>query len=64
MKQAVKQEYTIFSALFDTIQDKSRDKLRFAECLKCGRLTPYRLKSMENSEISCKRCKNPIRINH
>jgi len=64
MKQAVKQEYTIFSALFDTIQEQSRGKLRFAKCLKCRRLTPYKLKSMENSEISCKRCKNPIMINY
>ena len=64
MKKTVMQEYTIFSALLENIQDKSRSKLRFAKCLKCGRLTSYTLKSVENSEISCKKCKNPIIINH
>ena len=63
MKQPGMQEYTIFSAFVETIQEKSRGKLRLAKCLKCGRLTPYILKSVENSEISCKRCKNPIIIN-
>ena len=63
MKQPGMQEYTIFSAVLENIRDKSRDKLRFAKCLNCGRLTPYTLKSVDNSEISCKSCKNQIIIN-
>ena len=63
MKQPGMQEYTIFSALVENIQNKSRSKLRFAKCLKCGRITPYILKSVENSKIPCKRCKNTIIIN-
>ena len=64
MKQEEMQEYTIFSAVLENIRDKSRGKLRFAKCLNCGRLTSYTLKSIENSEITCKRCKNAIIINH
>ena len=62
MKKAVTQEYTIFTALFETIQDRKHRKLRFAKCLECGRLTPYRLKSIESSKVICKRCKSPISV--
>ena len=64
MKQKGMQEYTIFSAVLENIRDKSRKKIRFAKCLNCSRLTPYTLKSLKNSKITCKRCKNAIFINH
>ena len=63
VKDAVTQEYTIFSALLDNIQDREHRKLRFAKCLECGRLTPYRMESV-SSTVICKRCESPISVDN
>ena len=56
-------DYSIFSALVETIHKKEMKKLRFAKCKKCGRLTPFRLISTKLVNIECKNCgtKLPIR---
>ena len=62
VKDAVSQKYTIFSALLETIRDKDGKKLRFAKCLECGRLTPYRLESVKLLLVICKSCGHPISV--
>jgi len=64
VKDAVSQEYTIFSALLDNIRDREHRKLRFAKCLECGRLTPYRLVSVESSTVICGRCESSISVDN
>jgi uncharacterized paraquat-inducible protein A len=63
VKDAVTQEYTIFSALLDNIRDREHKKLRFAKCLECGCLTSYRLESV-SSTVICKRCESPISVDN
>lgn len=48
--------YNIFTALHETIYNKSIRRLRFARCHECGRLTPFRLISVEKDTIKCKKC--------
>jgi translation initiation factor 2 beta subunit (eIF-2beta)/eIF-5 len=64
VKDRSTQEYTIFSALLDNIRYREHGKLRFAKCLECGRLTPYRRKSVESSTVICKRCESPISVDN
>jgi formylmethanofuran dehydrogenase subunit E len=64
VKDVVTQEYTIFSALLDNIRDREHKKLRFAKCLECGRLTPYRRESVESSTVICKKCESPISVDN
>jgi hypothetical protein len=62
MKVLGTQEYNIFSAIWENLQFKRVRKLRFAECDKCNRFTPYRLMNINNSLVICKKCANPISI--
>ena len=55
-------EYNIFSALVETIHKKDQGRLKFAKCSKCERLTPFRLGSIANLSIKCKKCGTNIRI--
>ena len=63
MKDAVTQEYTIFSALLDNIRDREHKKLRFAKCLECGRLNHYRREAV-SSTVICKKCESPISVDN
>ena len=56
------QEYNIFSALVETIHKKDQGSLKFAKCPKCKRLTPFRLGSITNLSLKCKKCGNNIQI--
>ena len=55
-------DYSIFSALVETIQKKEMKKLRFAKCQQCGRLTPFRLISTKCVSIKCKKCGTKVPI--
>lgn len=55
-------DYSIFSALVETIHKKDRGKLRFAKCQKCGRLTPFRLASVNSVTVECKKCGSKVSI--
>ena len=54
--------YNIFTALHETIHNKSLRKLQFAKCQECGRLNPFRLISVEKETIICKKCGNLITV--
>jgi translation initiation factor 2 beta subunit (eIF-2beta)/eIF-5 len=54
------EEYNIFTALLETIHKKDLGRLRFAKCQRCGRLTPFRLISMNSITVKCKKCGNTI----
>lgn len=56
MEAKSQSEYNIFTALVETIHTKNRGRLQFAKCEECGRMTPYRLKSVPNTMIKCKKC--------
>jgi translation initiation factor 2 beta subunit (eIF-2beta)/eIF-5 len=56
------EDYNIFTALLETINNQDQRKLRFAKCRKCGRLTPFRLRSMSNVTVKCKECGNSVPI--
>lgn len=58
------QGYNIFSALVETIHKKDQVRLKFAKCPKCKRLTPFRLGSMTNLIVKCKKCGTNIQINN
>ncbi|MBT8171558.1 hypothetical protein KJN74_01630 [Candidatus Bathyarchaeota archaeon] len=62
MAQVNKQDYSIFSALVETINNQYLKKLRFAKCQECGRLTPFRLTSRDIVTIECKKCRNKVPI--
>jgi len=55
-------EYNIFTALVETIQTKNLGRLQFAKCEECRRLTPYRLNSVANLMLKCKKCGNNISV--
>jgi hypothetical protein len=55
-------DYNIFTALLETIHKKDRVRLRFAKCQKCGRLTPFRLISMDSVAVECKECGNSVAL--
>ena len=55
-------EYNIFTALVETIHTKNRGRLQFAKCEECGRLTPYRLNSVANLMLKCKKCGTNISV--
>lgn len=57
------EDYNIFTALLETIHRQDQRKLRFAKCQQCGRLTPFRLSSMNNVTIKCKTCGNKVPVN-
>jgi DNA-directed RNA polymerase subunit RPC12/RpoP len=62
MEVTDKNDYSIFSALVETMHKKDRNKLRFAKCNECGRVTPFRLISVASS-IKCKKCGTRIFLN-
>jgi DNA-directed RNA polymerase subunit RPC12/RpoP len=54
--------YNIFTALHETIHNQSLRKLQFAKCQECGRLTPFRLISVEKETITCKKCGSLVTV--
>ena len=50
--------YNMFEAVVDVVHGKKREKLKFAKCMKCGRLNPFRPKSkaMQFTAICCNNC--------
>jgi len=52
----INQNWTIFNSIYEALMEEERKKLRLAKCTKCGRATPYRLKSPEITAIRCKKC--------
>ncbi|MCK5628547.1 hypothetical protein KAI12_03690 [Candidatus Bathyarchaeota archaeon] len=50
----------IYYALEKAQLEKGLRKLRFAKCSQCGRVTPYRLKSLKLNFVRCKACGNLI----
>ncbi len=56
------EDYNIFTALLETIHKKDQGRLRFAKCRRCGRLTPFRLISMNSVTVKCKECGNTVPI--
>jgi DNA-directed RNA polymerase subunit RPC12/RpoP len=64
MENSDQKDYSIFSALVETIHKKDRKKLRFAKCQECGRLNPFRLISLSNNVmLNCKKCGSKIFLN-
>jgi translation initiation factor 2 beta subunit (eIF-2beta)/eIF-5 len=55
-------DYSIFSALVETIHKKEMKKLRFAKCQECGRLTSFRLIATKSVSIECKNCGTKVPI--
>jgi uncharacterized OB-fold protein len=55
-------DYTIFTALLETIHKKDQGKLRFAKCQECGRLTPFRIISVNNVLVKCKKCGSNVQL--
>lgn len=62
MELEVSQNYNIFNALHGALREKERRRLRFAKCPECGRVTPYKLRSLELTTVRCKRCETSIPI--
>jgi len=54
--------WPISYALREALKEKERKRLRFAKCIECGRSTLFRLESVYNNAIRCKRCGNLIPI--
>ena len=50
--------YNMFEAVVDVVHGKKGEKLKFAKCMKCGRLNPFRPKSkgMQFTAIRCNNC--------
>lgn len=58
----ITQQWSIFSVLYEVIKERELKKLRFAKCSKCQLFTPYRLKSLGNNELKCKKCGLTIQL--
>jgi len=52
----IKRDWTIFTSLYEAVKEREFEKLRLAKCAKCGRATPYRLKSLGITSLRCRRC--------
>ncbi len=62
METTNQSNYNIFTALVETIHSKDRGRLQFAKCKDCSRLTPYRLNSVANMMLKCKKCGTDISL--
>ncbi len=62
METTNQSDYNIFTALVETIHSKDRGRLQFAKCEECRRLTPYRLNSVANMMLKCKKCGTSISV--
>lgn len=62
METTNQSDYNIFTALVETIHSKDRGRLQFAKCKDCRRLTPYRLNSVANMMLKCKKCGTSISV--
>ncbi|MEM3551548.1 MAG: hypothetical protein QXN87_02845 [Candidatus Bathyarchaeia archaeon] len=60
--QNIPQQWSIFSVLYEVIKERELKKLRFAKCSNCQLFTPYRLKSLGNNELKCKKCGLTIQL--
>jgi len=61
-----RQKWTIFQSIHEAAKERESGrlkKLRLAKCSECGRVTPYRLKSLEEiTLIRCRRCGTSIPV--
>jgi len=64
MEHEAIQKWSIFSALYDVINEKALKQLRFAKCCACGLLTPYRLKFVADNTVKCKKCGTSINLDN
>jgi translation initiation factor 2 beta subunit (eIF-2beta)/eIF-5 len=62
MEATNQSDYNIFTALVETIHSKDRGRLQFVKCEECKRLTPYRLNSVPNMILKCKKCGTRISV--
>ena len=55
---------TIFTSMFDVVNEKERRRLWFAKCSGCNRLNVYRLANLDETknEIRCRKCGVKISI--
>lgn len=49
-----------FITLNHSIKEREGKLLKFAKCTNCGRVTPYRLRSLKGKMLKCKGCNKPI----
>jgi DNA-directed RNA polymerase subunit RPC12/RpoP len=49
--------YDMFEAVFDVVHGKKPKKLKFAKCMNCSRLNPFRPKS-KGTQFTAIRCNN------
>jgi hypothetical protein len=58
------QRWTIFSSMFDAVNEKEQRKLRFTKCSGCNRTNLYKLANLERgtTEILCRKCGTKISI--
>ena len=58
------QRWTIFSSMFDAVNEKEQRKLRFTKCSGCNRTNLYRLSNFDEgvSRIRCRKCGTKIPI--
>ena len=58
------QRWTIFSSMFDAINEKEQRKLRFTKCSGCNRTNLYKLANLKKgtTEILCRKCGTKISI--
>ncbi len=50
--------YNLFESVIDVVHGKKRKKLKFAKCMKCGRLSPFRPKSKKGMQFTALYCNN------
>ena len=58
------QRWTIFSSMFDAVNEKEQRKLRFTKCSECNRTNLYKLANLKKgtTEILCRKCGTIISI--
>ena len=51
-----------FLSLNHSIKEREGKILKFAKCSHCGRVTPYRMKSLRGKRLKCKNCKKDLTL--
>jgi len=54
--------WSIFTALHDSMMEKAIRKLGCSKCPECGKVTFYTLKSLGDSLLQCKNCKIDLNV--
>ena len=62
VKKLYGDNWSIFGEVYGAVKAAELAKLRFAKCQECDRLTPYRLKSVFENIVQCKRCGTAILV--